>query len=132
MKDNFIDWLESLPLQTLTDELKSEIIDKLDENEIFSSPDRVVEQVVDKFNERSAVGIKKYGTTLDENKTDNFLIHLQEELMDATLYVQKLLNQTEIEIFSKADMEKAFIAGGKMARNFSNPGFDEFLNTLEK
>lgn len=55
--------------------------------------DKIVEQVVKKYNKRSEVGIKKYGTTLDENDTDDFLIHLQEELMDATLYIQKLLNK---------------------------------------
>ena len=34
----------------------------------------------------------KYGTTLDENKATliEWLTHLQEELMDATLYIQKL------------------------------------------
>ena len=53
--------------------------------------DPIVQQVIDKFQNRSEVGIKKYGTTLHENNTDDFLIHLQEELMDATLYIEKLL-----------------------------------------
>ena len=53
--------------------------------------DRIVEQVIIKYRKRSDVGIKKYGTTLDQNNTDNFLSHLQEELMDASLYVEKLL-----------------------------------------
>jgi hypothetical protein len=53
--------------------------------------DRIVEQVIIKYRKRSDVGIKKYGTTLDGNNTDNFLVHLQEELMDASLYVEKLL-----------------------------------------
>lgn len=55
--------------------------------------DKIVESVVNKFNERSETGIKKYGTTLAENDTDNFLVHLQEELMDATLYIEKLIKQ---------------------------------------
>jgi hypothetical protein len=54
--------------------------------------DPVVKQVIDKFQNRSEVGIKKYGTTLHENNTDDFLNHLQEELMDAILYIQKLKN----------------------------------------
>ena len=54
--------------------------------------DKVVIQVLNKFKERSKIGIKKYGTTLHENNTDNFLNHLQEELMDAILYLQKLKN----------------------------------------
>lgn len=52
--------------------------------------DPIVKQVTDKFKQRSKVGIKKYGTTLEENNTDDFLEHLQQELMDATLYIEKL------------------------------------------
>jgi hypothetical protein len=55
--------------------------------------DEIVEQVVDKIKSRSEVGIKKYGTTLEQNNTDDFLNHLQEELMDAILYIQKLKNK---------------------------------------
>jgi hypothetical protein len=52
--------------------------------------DKIVKQVVDKFQQRSEVGIKKYGTTLEDNNSDDFLTHLQEELMDAILYIEKL------------------------------------------
>ena len=57
--------------------------------------DQVVTNVVNKYQDRSSVGIRKYGTTLEQNNTDNFFQHLQEELMDATLYVQKLMEQRE-------------------------------------
>lgn len=57
--------------------------------------DQIVEDVVDKYLERSQVGITKYGTTLENNNKDNYLVHLQEELMDATLYLQKLLSQEQ-------------------------------------
>jgi hypothetical protein len=53
--------------------------------------DSIVDQVVRKYGIRSAVGINKYGTTLQTNNKDNFLNHLQEELMDATLYIEKLM-----------------------------------------
>jgi hypothetical protein len=53
--------------------------------------DSIVDQVVRKYEIRSAVGINKYGTTLQTNSKDNFLQHLQEELMDATLYIEKLM-----------------------------------------
>jgi hypothetical protein len=38
------------------------------------------------------MGIKKYGTTLENNTLSlmEWLNHLQEELMDATLYIEKL------------------------------------------
>lgn len=52
--------------------------------------DKIVQQVISKFEKRSEIGIKKYGTTLEANNTDDFLNHLQEELMDAILYIEKL------------------------------------------
>ena len=54
--------------------------------------DLIVSKVIRKFAERSEVGIKKYNTTLQENNDGltTFLTHLQEELMDATLYVEKI------------------------------------------
>lgn len=53
--------------------------------------DSIVLQVAEKYNFRSQVGIAKYGTTLETNNKDNYLKHLQEELMDATLYLEKLM-----------------------------------------
>jgi len=62
--------------------------------------DPVVERVVDKFISRSDVGFKKYGITLDDDLSDIFawINHLQEELMDATLYLQKLKETTSVEL----------------------------------
>ena len=54
--------------------------------------DSILEEVIYKMRERSEVGIKKYKTTLDREDLSHFdwLNHLQEELMDAILYIQKL------------------------------------------
>ena len=54
--------------------------------------DPVVQSVVNKFVDRSDVGFAKYGKTMRDDKSDVFvwLNHLQEELMDATLYLQRL------------------------------------------
>jgi len=54
--------------------------------------DQIVLEVIEKYAQRSEVGINKYGTTLEQNNHDNYLKHLQEELMDATLYLQKLMS----------------------------------------
>ena len=53
--------------------------------------DPVVERVVNKFISRSDIGYKKYGITLDQDNSNmnEWLNHLQEELMDAVLYLQK-------------------------------------------
>jgi hypothetical protein len=57
--------------------------------------DSFVEAVKKKFDERSQTGIRKYNTTLDRDDLDivSWLTHLQEELMDATLYVEKLKSE---------------------------------------
>ena len=54
--------------------------------------DPVVQCVVNKFVDRSDVGYAKYGKTLRDDQSDIYvwLNHLQEELMDATLYLQRL------------------------------------------
>jgi hypothetical protein len=54
--------------------------------------DQIVLEVIEKYAQRSEIGINKYGTTLERNNHDNYLKHLQEELMDATLYLQKLMS----------------------------------------
>ena len=53
--------------------------------------DPVVKRVVNKFVSRSDVGFEKYGVTLEDDPSKMFewLNHLQEELMDAVLYLQK-------------------------------------------
>ena len=56
--------------------------------------DPVVRRVVNKFVERSNVGFAKYGRTLDSERTGGhknlfgYLNDVQEELMDAILYLQ--------------------------------------------
>ena len=56
--------------------------------------DPVVEHVVDKFVDRSNVGYAKYGRTLDAERRGKhkdllgYLNDIQEELMDAVLYIQ--------------------------------------------
>ena len=56
--------------------------------------DPVVKNVVNKFVKRSDVGFKKYGQTLDSERKSGmkdligYLNDIQEELMDAILYIQ--------------------------------------------
>ena len=56
--------------------------------------DPVVRHVVDKFVDRSDVGYEKYGSTLDDERRlkmkglQKYLNDIQEELMDAVLYIQ--------------------------------------------
>tara|TARA_R100001443_G_scaffold3305_3_gene10502 strand:+ start:549 stop:860 length:312 start_codon:yes stop_codon:yes gene_type:complete len=56
--------------------------------------DPVVKNVCDKFVKRSDVGYEKYGSTLDDERRfkmkglQKYLNDIQEELMDAILYIQ--------------------------------------------
>ena len=80
--------------------------------------DPVVERVVDKFISRSDVGFAKYGTTLEDERTikmkdlHKYLNDIQEELMDAVLYIQSardelqdLSEEAMIDKFNKDEEE---------------------------
>lgn len=70
------------------------------ENQI-EQVDSVVKSVINKFVNRAIIGKKKYGKTLERDDLTNeeWLTHLQEELMDATLYLEKIkqIQKKEIE-----------------------------------
>jgi hypothetical protein len=57
--------------------------------------DPIVLKVLAKYSERSQLGIEKYGRTLDRDDLNliDWLNHLQEEMMDATLYIEKLKSE---------------------------------------
>ena len=57
--------------------------------------DPIVLQCVLEFIQRSRVGVAKYGTTLADNDTDNFIQHAKEEAMDFVNYLSKLASQTK-------------------------------------
>ena len=63
--------------------------------------DPVVRNVVDKFVERSDVGYAKYGSTLDDERRlkmkglQKYLNDIQEELMDAVLYIQSARDELQ-------------------------------------
>ena len=60
--------------------------------------DAITEAVVDQFRTRAEVGKLKYGTTMERNDLTplQWLQHLQEELMDAVVYVEKLKGEMKL------------------------------------
>ena len=60
----------------------------------IKTEDKIVQQVLAKMDQRSLVGQKKYGATMmqeivgQEKDLDRFLVDVQEELMDALLYIE--------------------------------------------
>ena len=82
--------------------------------------DPVVRNVVDKFVSRSDVGYEKYGSSLDDERRlkmkglQKYLNDIQEELMDAVLYIQaardELQDLTEESLIQRCiddDIEEA-------------------------
>lgn len=56
-----------------------------------------VEAVREKLQARAIVGFRKYGVTTERTDIDlvGWLTHLQEELMDATVYVERILKEIQ-------------------------------------
>ena len=60
----------------------------------IKTEDKIVQKVLAKMDQRSLIGQKKYGATMmqeiegQEKDLDRFLVDVQEELMDALLYIE--------------------------------------------
>jgi len=72
--------------------------------------DSIVEAVIAKFQQRSEFGINKYGKTLDRTDLNykDWLNHIQEELMDAILYCERLRKE------SKTEFERGYKAAAEV------------------
>ena len=78
----------------------------------IKTEDKIVQQVLRKMDERSLIGQKKYGATMmqeiegQEKDLDRFLVDVQEELMDAILYLESarhcLKDEIEDAMYAKA------------------------------
>jgi hypothetical protein len=60
--------------------------------ETYDQSDPIVSAVIRKMYQRSQVGIKKYGTTMEREDLSyaEWLTHLQEEMLDAAIYCERL------------------------------------------
>lgn len=60
---------------------------------------RIEDNVCKKIQERAKVGLKKYGKTMEREdfSTLDWFRYLQEELMDAIVYVERLMEDLKIE-----------------------------------
>ena len=89
------------------------------ERKSYGFRDPVVKHVVNKFVARSDIGYEKYGRTLDDERKGGYknlagyLNDIQEELMDAVLYIQSardelqdLSEESLIEKFNEDEYEE--------------------------
>jgi hypothetical protein len=76
----------------------------------------VEDSVCEKILGRAEVGLAKYGVTMDTAPltTLDWLVHAQEEAMDLSVYLQKLIqkHKVEVKIMSKYTVEIITAAGG--------------------
>ncbi len=58
----------------------------------------IEEKVIWKIRHRARVGKAKYGVTMEREDLNlmEWLVHLQEELLDASVYVQRLINDVSL------------------------------------
>jgi len=63
----------------------------------IETDDTTLIKVIEKLHQRSLVGQKKYGTTMDREDLTlvQWLNHVQEELCDAIQYIEKLKHETD-------------------------------------
>ena len=76
----------------LENEIKNMLYSKIIMETNKHCSDSIVNSVISKFISRSNVGIEKYGVTLDREdlEFDEWIVHAQEEHMDAILYLEKM------------------------------------------
>jgi hypothetical protein len=74
-----------------------EFVSGIDVNEpqVITPKDSIVESVIERFRDRSEVGFKKYGTTLDRDdfSLSKWLDEAQQEAMDYVLYLEAAKNK---------------------------------------
>jgi len=97
-------WLtEHLKKINMSDREISDAKNGITSRKEYGFRDPVVRNVVDKFVKRSDVGYAKYGSTLDDERRlkmkglQKYLNDVQEELMDAVLYIQTAREELEDE-----------------------------------
>jgi len=59
---------------------------------------KIEQQVIDKIEARAEAGQRKYGTTMERKDLTfrQWVQHLQEELLDAAIYAEKLIDDITI------------------------------------
>ena len=58
---------------------------------------KIEDRVCQKIQDRADMGFKKYGVTVERDDLNfiEWMIHLQEELMDATVYIEKIIQENK-------------------------------------
>ena len=120
LKIERVKWItERLKKINMSDREISDAKNGIEIRKSYGFRDPVVKYVVDKFVSRSDVGYEKYGSTLDDERRfkmkdlSGYLNDIQEELMDAVLYIQAARDELQdlheeslIEKFNEDEYEE--------------------------
>jgi hypothetical protein len=87
-KTAYYDKLKDLEEEKYASEVKSRLT---------PDKDKYVQSVKNKFEQRSQIGIKKYNTTLEREDLQflDWLRMAQEEAMDFTLYIERIMDEVK-------------------------------------
>ena len=74
------------------------IVQRMKDKEKRKIMDKNVENVIKQLRDREEEGLRKYGVNTERTDltTLQWLQHLQEELMDASVYIEKLKNEIKL------------------------------------
>ena len=105
----------------MSDREMSDAKNGIQERKSYGFRDPVVRKVCDKLVQRSDVGFAKYGSTLEDERRlkmkglQKYLNDIQEELMDAVLYIQSARDELQdlneeslIDKFKEDEYEETF------------------------
>ena len=76
-----------------------------------TTPSRILNRVMDRFKDREQKGLVDYGKTMDRNDLSllEWVQNLQEELMDAVLYIEKLKQEIHYQEYELSSMEATLL-----------------------
>ena len=84
--------------------------------------DPIVQTVIDRMRSRSEVGMKKYGITMmrEDVSTSQWIDHAIEELLDASIYLERLkLNIVNSQVIDQLKEVEKIFSGGNLVDNKS-------------
>lgn len=96
--------------------------------------DQIVLGVINKLQTRSAIGLRKYGTSIWRNTDENYFKHLQDELLDGANYCEQMLRLGEFstQVVTLIENEPNDQELGKKIREAYNKLLDDGIERISE
>ena len=100
-------------------------VDDFDPGVLLLTADKNINSIIRQFRDRSAVGIKKYGTTTDREDLTllDWLEHAKQEMMDGVVYLNKAIEK-EKDRLNAVSTQEAKGQGEEARSNNGRAGSD--------